>query len=249
MVSHTHPPIPNPPHTFPWLHVIPCQLIHYYYHLVRMVNRSPTSNFQFRHCHIRNMAPSPPGGKNSKGKQLKNKATPGSANPAVRAKRMVNCSKCKTPHFPPTGRACQKVVTSTNPNPNLSSTLVHAEQESHGDNTRQQTSPTLSPVRTESPVRLEPNTQAAEAQMIQNLLDRFGQNTQSTTIPPHLAHASPIVSPVTHQPPTSSTHRVQVPSLLPSHMTRKPMITLSGQQAYSSSYWQIKKSSLLGMTI
>ena len=87
-----------------------------------MVNRSPSSNFQFRHCHIRNMAPTPTGGKNPKGKPIKSKVPPGSATPIVRTKRKVNCSKCKKPHFPPTGRACQKPVTSHNPD--LSSTLV-----------------------------------------------------------------------------------------------------------------------------
>ena len=163
---------------------------------------------------------------------MKSKVPDGSAKPVVRAKRLVNCSKCKSPHFPPTGRACQKQVNI--PNPDLSSTLANAEEQPPAGN------PTLSPVRpdpatlaaletlaaqrqalaqgspiTESPVRLEPNTQEAEAHMIQNLLDRFGHGTQSATIPPHLAHASHTVPPVTHQPPNHppgpSTQSVPIP--------------------------------------
>ena len=163
-----------------------------------MVNRSPSSNFAFRH--IRNMAPQQTGS-NKKGKQIKGKFPPGSAPPVARQKRKVLCTKCKEPHFPPTGRACQKPVTA--PNPDLSSTLAHTEEQPPV------TSPTLSPVRrdletqlaldmlaqarliaqaspTLSPVRADPNTPAAQAQMIQNLLDRFGNNTQSAPIPPQV---------------------------------------------------------------
>ena len=85
------------------------------------------------------MAPQQTGSKNTKGKQIKSKIPPGSAPPVVRAKRKVNCSKCKEPHFPPTGRACQKLVTV--PNPDLSSTLANTEEEPPV------ISPTLSPVR------------------------------------------------------------------------------------------------------
>ena len=162
-----------------------------------MVNRSPSSNFAFRH--ILNMAPQQTGSKNTKGKQIKRLASkfpPGSAQPVVRQKRKVLCSKCKEPHFPPTGRACQKVELAPNPdlsapNPDLSSTLANTEEQPPV------TSPSLSPVRrdpetqaaldmlqqahlianaspTLSPVRADPNTPAAQAQLINNLLDRFG---------------------------------------------------------------------------
>ena len=70
-----------------------------------MVNRSPTSNFQFRH--ILNMAPTP--GKNLKGKQpkktLTSKVPHGSATP-IRKQRKVKCSKCTNTHLPPTGAGC-----------------------------------------------------------------------------------------------------------------------------------------------
>ena len=112
-----------------------------------MVNRSPSSNFAFRH--IRNMAPTPAGSKNTKGKNIRSKVPAGSADPVVRAKRKVNCSKCKSPHFPPTGRACQKVVTTpvTIPNPDLSSTLANTEDIPTSVSPAAQISPTLSPVR------------------------------------------------------------------------------------------------------
>ena len=175
------------------------------------------------------MAPTPTGSKNkkpanSKGKQMKSKVPEGSAKPVVRQKRLVNCSKCKSPHFPPTGRACQKQVNM--PNPDLSSTLANAEEQSLTG------SPTLSPVRPDpatlaaletlaaqrqalaqgSPTpslvgqaspRLEPNTQETEAQMIQNLLYRFGQNAQSAT-----THAPPVGQPpIVGQPILNPTNR------------------------------------------
>ena len=123
-----------------------------------MVNRSPSSNFAFRH--IRNMAPTPTGSKNknAKGKQMKSKVPDGSAKPVVRAKRLVNCSKCKSPHFPPTGRACQKQVNI--PNPDLSSTLANAEEQPPAGN------PTLSPVRPDPATLAALETLAAQRQAL-----------------------------------------------------------------------------------
>ena len=119
-----------------------------------MVNRSPSSNFVFRN--IRNMAPTQTGNKNAKGK-LTSKVPAGSAIPVVKKKK-VHCSKCKGPHFLPTGRACQKLATS--PTPDMSSTLVDTEE----------VPPTLSP--TLSPVRPNPATMdalAAQAQFLAQL--------------------------------------------------------------------------------
>ena len=82
-----------------------------------MVNRSPTSNFQFRHCHIRNMAPQNTGSSSKKGKQIKRlagKFPPGSA-PCSETKEEGALLKMQRPHFPPTGRACQKVESAHHP--------------------------------------------------------------------------------------------------------------------------------------
>ena len=128
------------------------------------------------------MAPTPTGGKNPKGKQLKSKVSPGPATPVVRNKRKVNCSKCKTPHFPPTGRACQKLVTSHN----LSSTLVQPEEEPHVGTTRTQNPPTL------SPVRPDPNALAAQAQVPPlGLINIPGPSTQFASIPPSTPSHNP----------------------------------------------------------
>ena len=133
-----------------------------------MVNRSPSSNFAFRY--IRNMAPQPTGS-GKKGKGLRNKVTskfpPGSAPPVTKQKRKVSCTKCKESHFPPTGRACQKVLSA--PNPDLSSTLAHTEEQAPFN------SPTL------SPVRRDLETQAA--------LDMLQQQARL------IAQASPTLSP------------------------------------------------------
>ena len=191
-----------------------------------MVNRSPSSNFAFRH--IRNMAPTPAGSKNTKGKNFRSKVPAGSADPVVKAKRKVNCSKCKSPHFPPTGRACQKVVTTsvTIPNHDLSSTL-------NTEDMPPPVSPALSPVKpdsetqaaldilfraqaqalahaspttsTLSPVRADPNTSAA--QVTDKLIDIIAaQQAQFTAQAQTLAHVSPSVPPVA-QPPFNLIHR------------------------------------------
>ena len=206
-----------------------------------MVNRSPTSNFQFRHCNIRNMAPQQTGS-NKKGKQIKRlagKFPPGSAHPVVRQKRMVTCSKCKEPHFPPTGRACQKVQSAqpdlSAPNPDLSSTLADTQEQPPV------ITPTLSPVRrdpetqaaldvlqqahliataspTLSPVRADLNVPDAQAQLINNLLDRFGHNNRSAPIPPpQVQEPAPYTPDLIHRP-GPSTQSSQVPFNPNSHI-------------------------------
>ena len=195
-----------------------------------MVHRSPSSNFTFRH--ILNMAPQQTGSKNVKGKQIKRlagKFPSGSAPPVVRQKRKVICSKCKDTHFPPTGRACQRAELATNrdssvPNPDLSSTLANTEEQAPV------TSPSLSPVRRDpetqaaldmlqqahliantspslSP-RVDPNTPAAQAQLINNLLDRFGHNTRSAPMPPPQ-------EPPPHTNPGTSTQAAHIPHSVP----------------------------------
>ena len=176
------------------------------------------------------MAPTPTGSKNKNGKQIKRlagKFPSGSAPPVVRQKRKVICSKCKDTHFPPTGRACQRAELAPNhdlsaPNPDLSSTLANTEEQARV------TPPSLSPVRRDpdtqaaldmlqqahliantspslSPLRVDPNTPAAQAQMITNLLDRFGHNTRSAPMPP----------PQEPAPPGTSTQAAHVPLLVP----------------------------------
>ena len=213
-----------------------------------MVNRSPIPNFQLRHCNLRNMAPQQTGSSSKKGKNLKRlagKFPPGSASPVVRQKRKVLCSKCKETHSAPTGRACQKLESAhrpdlSAPNPDLSSTLANA-QEQHPV-----TSPTLSPVRrdpatqvaldmlqqhahlianaspTLSPVRTEPNVPADQAQLINDLLDRFGHNNRSAPIPPpqvqdpapYIPHPNHRPGPSTQSVPTPPTESQHIKNIL-----------------------------------
>ena len=161
-----------------------------------MVNRSPTFNYQFRQCHIRNMAPTPTTVKASRGKQLKNKVPPGSAAPVVKQKRKVKCSKCIKSHFPPTGLGCTNLVTPLNAN--LSSTLVGAEEE---------------PPASLSPVRPDPIALAAQAQLPNHDLinrssssNRPSSSSQSSLIPPSIPHPQTANIPVQDSTPIQVTH-------------------------------------------
>ena len=107
-----------------------------------MVNRSPTSNYQFRRCHTRIMAPTPTTVKAAKGKKLRSKIPPGSA-PPVRSKRQLKCTKCRKTHLPPTGAGCK--ANADPPSANLSSTVI--EEHPPAINAEGHMFPIASPVR------------------------------------------------------------------------------------------------------
>ena len=155
------------------------------------------------------------------------------------------CSKCKAPHFPPTGRACQKLESAlipdlSAPHTDLSSTLANTVEQ------LPVTSPTLSPVRRDpetqaaldmlqqqaylianssptqaqesAPVTPDLNLPANQAQLINNLLQRFGQNTRSApVVTSPVGQAQPIQPPSVNIP-GPSTQSAPVPhSLRPPH--------------------------------
>ena len=123
-----------------------------------MVNRSPTSNYQFRRCHTRIMAPTPTTVKASKGKKLRSKVPANSA-PPVRSKRQLKCTKCLKTHLPPTGAGCK--ANANPPTDNLNSTL-RGEQPT-AINAEANISPIASPVRSFP----QPGAAAAQAPGLQ----------------------------------------------------------------------------------
>ena len=184
------------------------------------------------------MAPQNNGSSGKKGKGIKKlagKFPSGSAQPVVRPKRKVVCSKCKAPHFPPTGRACQKLESApipdlSAPHTDLSSTLAHTVEQLPGTSP-----PTLSPVRRDpetqaaldmlnqqayliasssptqaqesAPVTSDLNLPANQAQLINNLLQRFGQNTRSAPVVTSPVGQSQPIQP----PPPALTYLVLAP--------------------------------------